>query len=347
MVEEYSGGKRTCRNVPQPMYAELGFYPDMNLQEAKLRAKEINALNAELRKTNGDTVPCSDFISNELEARFLEYVYDNISGKEQARKKAEQRWLIVKRMIAELKLQPQEFFDGKRRIYRCFAEMKYSPDYVKRLIHILNLWGRWISKKRCIYYEKVPYPKGVDREMVNEAYLDSESYFGPSDPLTPEILRSTREKFKPVQWNFLFCSLWLGLRAVEVDMILEGPNDKRWYTEHRDGIDILWVYQTKLTSIPRDKRMKPIPLYYPEQIEAYALLARGEAERPLTKTIQKHMGDYGYFTVYCGRKGTTDLLLGKGLPLEHISQILGHSDISLTWATYKSRTKFELFKPET
>ena len=58
-------------------------------------------------------------------------------------------------------------------------------------------------------------------------------------------------------------SVWLGLRPKEVDQIL----DQKMYRIAKVGdTSVIWVFQTKLTSVPPDKRWKPIPLIYDEQV---------------------------------------------------------------------------------
>lgn len=357
MARTYSNGKADTKTVPRVAYAELGFVETMTIDEARARAKQLNAQGAVERKhqasvtriarrVQDDELSHTAFVPADLNEKFLEYLDDNISGKEASRLKARYRWKLVKDMIIALQMRPEDYFDKKKVIYRYLASKFYSLDYVKRIIRILNLYGRFMCKLRGQYFEKVPMAKGTDREMINDAYLDSESYFGPSEELTPEILTATKDKFILEQWNWLFCTMWLGLRPSELDMILEGRNESRWYITEQDGVDVLWVYQSKLTSIARDKRWKPIPLYYPEQQDAYGICLAGRADKPLIKTLQKHITkqQYGYFTLYGGRKGFTDLMLSRGQGIEDIAQWLGHSSIEMTWSKYKSRTKLRIVK---
>ena len=102
------------------------------------------------------------------------------------------------------------------------------------------------------------------------------------------------------------------------------------------------VYQTKLSSLSKDKRWKPIPLYFTEQKEAFKIIKSGQFKRPLNKTIQRLMD--GQIETYSPRKGFVDLMLERGFALEDISTFLGHADINMTWRHYKDKFAFKLPK---
>lgn len=355
MVRTYGNGGEKTKTVPKIAWAELGFHASMTMDQAKARAKQLNAqATIERNKSasvariaqriSGDDLSHSAFIPSDLNQKFLEVLDENISGKA-AQEKARSRWASIKKMIITLQLKPENYSDKQKVIFGYFETRKYSLDYIKRLLFILNLYGRTVSKLRGQFYEKVPNPRRVDASRINKAYFNSKNYKGPSDPLTPQILNGLREKLEPKQWNWLHCTLWLGLRPSELTVILKGRNDKRWYLAEHEGVDVLMVFQEKLTThLPDDKCWKPIVLYYQEQRDAYATLLKGEATKPLNKTIQRYTTGAGYFTTYCGRKGFTDLMLGKGQSLEDIAQWMGHTSIQMTWSKYKSRTKLRIVK---
>jgi integrase len=70
--------------------------------------------------------------------------------------------------------------------------------------------------------------------------------------------------------------------------------------------------------------------------DATKIIKSGNFKRPLTKTVRHHFGEHT--TLYGGRKGFTDLMLGHQQRLENISQWMGHSSIDRTLRNYKSRT---------
>lgn len=137
----------------------------------------------------------------------------------------------------------------------------------------------------------------------------------------------------PEQFNWLFISVWLGLRPLEIDNL---KDSKMWEVEELPtGTQVLWVFQTKLVALPPIDRWKPIPLIYDEQKFALKMIESKSFERPLMKTVRRYFGRG--ISLYGGRKGFTDLMLEKGNSLESISQWMGHSTISRTWRTYKDR----------
>ena len=98
---------------------------------------------------------------------------------------------------------------------------------------------------------------------------------------------------------------------------------------------LLWVFQTKLISVPPRYRWKLIPLVFEGQAQALKIIESGCFKRPLSKTVRHHF--VSHTTLYGGRKGFTDLMLGHEQRLENISQWMGHSSIERTWRSYKSR----------
>jgi site-specific recombinase XerD len=127
---------------------------------------------------------------------------------------------------------------------------------------------------------------------------------------------------------------------MEVDNLV----DKKFWKITRDtenNVDVLNIYQTKLTSLSKDQRWKPIPVFFKEQKEALNILLTSTLKRPLNKTIQSYLNDEDYES-YSPRKGFTDLMLERGFALEDISTFLGHNDINTTWRHYKNKKKFRL-----
>ena len=134
-------------------------------------------------------------------------------------------------------------------------------------------------------------------------------------------------------YNWLYLSVWLGLRPREIDQL----HDQGLYRLQKlsENSALLWVYQTKLISVPPRYRWKLIPMVFAGQTEAVRIIESGQFKRPLNKTVRHHFGRFT--TLYGGRKGFTDLMLDHQQQLENISQWMGHSSIERTWRNYKSR----------
>jgi integrase len=138
-------------------------------------------------------------------------------------------------------------------------------------------------------------------------------------------------------YNWLLISIWFGLRPTEIDSLRKIAS---WRIEKdKDlGIDVLWIYQSKLTSIEREKRWKPLPIIFPEQKLAVEIIKSGSFKRPLAKTLKKIFLNKR-ITCYAGRKGFIDLMLARNQRLEDISSWLGHQDIAITWRKYRNKKR--------
>jgi|SRR6185437_7279820 len=338
-------GKRHWQHIPAAQLIQHGFLPSMTIEEAKARASQLNsqahlerAKVSALRRLHTVNTVKSAYLPEPLLQEFLKYLQQEIAiGPNSAAKwkKAQSHWLYAQRLVARLELEPRDWYDSKRRIYGYFAEQETSREYVTKILRVLNLWGAFQARKTGQSFIQVPAPTGYDREMINDAFEDSTKKKKTSAPLTPEMLETARSKFSEAQYRWLYLSVWLGLRPKEVDRIATAK------VKHEQGVDVLWVYQTKIGGVTRDKRVKPIPLVYPEQRLCLGFIAQG-IHKPIVSTMQKYLGPG--VNLYGGRKGFVDLMLSKGQTLEDISVWLGHASIERTWKSYKQKQKVSFRK---
>ncbi len=192
--------------------------------------------------------------------------------------------------------------------------------YINKILSLTNLWGFFICRKIGKPFLPVPRPRGYERQRLLDVYCEKRGGRGlASIDLRPEILEKAKHQIKPAQFNWLFLTVWLGLRPQEVDNL---KNNVFWKIENPvKGKTILWIYQTKIVSLPPKNRWKGIPLIYDQQRRALRILKTREFERPSIKTIKRLFGPN--ISRYGGRKGFTDLMLEKGHSLEAISQWMG------------------------
>ena len=202
-------------------------------------------------------------------------------------------------------------------------------------MRMANLWGFFICKKMARPFLPVPYPRGYERQRLSEAYYTKQKACKkPSLPLLPEKLQAKKEVINIQNYNWLYLSVWFGLRPQEIDQL---KDQRLWRIETTlTERKILWVYQTKIVALPTEERWKPIPILYPEQEEALKIIESQYYKRPLVQTMRRHFGMNVH--LYAGRKGFTDLMLKNGHSLESISQWMGHTTIGRTWRNYKCRT---------
>lgn len=357
--EFYEGGKKKQQRVPDLNYADHGFKSTMTVDQAKKRCKRLNTE----RKLKKDDIKARINAANNLlmlesvdETLFpTEYVsaFGNLLdsenfGSDAHLKRLYSHFNFVQKMMVELRLSPSQYKDNSKRIFKYFMRKKISLSYSRKLVSTVNRWGLFVSKQQGQFFEPMPIPKNRECAAISDAQKTKSgksSELGvrtASESLTPELLKYAKESFtNPAHYNYLFISLWFGLRPYEIEML----HDKKKWSLKRDkssGVLVLKVYQTKLMNVEEDKRYKSIPVLFKEQHEALKLIKSGSHKRPHPKTVRKHLD--ANITLYGGRKGFTDLMLARGQKLEDISLWLGHRNITTTWKHYKDKEQINFVK---
>lgn len=348
---DWKDNKRTWEHIPSSQLLQHGLSPNMSLEEARVRVKQLNAagrLDKEaerskvraLRQAKAAEVEDSAYVPSTFAAEFVEsYLRTEMergTDPEGSYLKSLSHWAMVKDIVKEVKLQPSDWYTHKRRFYTAFAKRKISSSYAGKVLRVLNLWGTFMALKTGSSYIPIPAPRGVDREAIQDAHFASGKKSKESKPLSLELLMKAEPNLKPKQYRWLYISHVFGLRPPEVDGL---KKPKLYRVEHDDKLDVpvVWIYQTKLTGVERDKRWKPIPCVEPEQRKALEWILAADFERPLVKTLHNHISDG--FNCYAGRKGFTTLMLDRGYRFEDISIWLGHTNISTTWKSYTERNR--------
>lgn len=340
-------GKTKTVDIPKAKLQEHLFYPSMSYDEARNKQALLNK-DIEQKRRAAARLKIQSRIESENhdlsfafpdESEFKKWVVETQRFAQFKHNKFDSNWHCAKKVVAELKLQPLEYAEKKRLIYRWFKERHLSIAYLKRIVRLLNLYGQFHGKTYKIYIDKLEMPKSYDRSDIDDSYHKKNPTGNASKPLTPESLESAQSKLKSEIYNWLYISVWTGMRPSEIDALITAPT---YETYEREGVKYLRIYQPKLTSISREKRWKVIPLVEPEQFCILKIIASKKFKRPLVKKIVDCFGD-GYGT-YSGRKGFTDLMLSREHSLEDISLWLGHQDISMTWKAYKDKQRVHLTK---
>ena len=327
---------------------ELGFKDEWSIEKAKAHCKQINkerTLLKEKVRLSAKRVADLQSIDETLfpQARiteFQELLEEENFGSDTHLRKLNSHFLFVQRMCNTLIIQPVEYKDSTKQIYKYFIKQKISTNYSFRIITLLNRWGRFISKINGSFYENVPAPRGRELSAIADAQRTKqgvETELGvrtESLPLTPEKLVTLQSKFSELHFNWLKISVWFGLRPEEVQIL---RNKKHYRIEHNKklNITILHIYQTKLQSIAAAERWKSIPVILKEQKECLEIIENGNFKKPIYKLVRKHIGDG--ISLMGGRKGFVDLMLSLGQTIENISVWLGHKDLATTWGEYKDR----------
>lgn len=348
-----SSKKAIQKTVKTAAYPALGFRYDMTLEEAKARASQINQQSQiESRKIAATVKRVEDaklidraYLPAHLCVSFEVELRQNYEDNPERLDHILQHWRAAQLIISALALDPKDFHTERAKFFNYYRDKKWSPNYIKKLNSILNQWGNHCAKKNNAFYQILPKLSASQIERLVDVRDDLEGRKTTAETLSWDALRNKRSTFAnedlTTRWNWMYISLFFGLRPNETDSL---HKSKHWRIERDEdkNIDVLMVYQTKLTSIAKDKRWKPIPVYFKEQIEALALIKSGEFKRPLNKTLQRLLE--GQIETYSPRKGFTDLMLERGFDLEDISIFLGHQNINMTWRRYKDKKKFKLPK---
>ncbi|MBI5139815.1 hypothetical protein HZA26_04410 [Candidatus Nomurabacteria bacterium] len=331
-------------DISKSRWYSLGFQSKMTIDQARTRALLLNAklhtkrheerrLVLEKKATELEicfTAAIPELYKQEFEQK---YVFGRFNDLEW-RKRFLRSWRAVQKMLLQIQLDPADWYDEMYRFYDYFYEQKYSFSYIRKILQHANLRGYFLSRKLGQPFIKVPMPRGKEKERLLEIYFQKKGrYICESDPITPKQLENARSKLNQLYYNWLYLSVWLCLRPREIDQL----HDQSLFRLQKlsKNSALLWVYQTKLVSVPPRYRWKLIPIVFRGQANAVKIIESGLFKRPLNKTVRYHFGKHT--TLYGGRKGFTDLMLDHQQQLENISQWMGHSSIERTWKNYKSR----------
>lgn len=341
--ESRKNGGRVATDLPKDKWLSYGFSPSMTFAEAKAQVKTLNAReklerSAEKRLATESRIKDLELVHSaylalpdilDFEKRYLRA---GIPESERLTHKVNSYWAAAKGIICELKLDIEEWSDLKRSFYAAFKDRQWSPSYVRKVLSILNLWGAYQARKYRRMFLQIPAPRRQDMQRIADAYFDKYENGLVSKPLLPHQLEKARSSLPETQYNWLYLTVWLGLRPEEAD---NAKDPARCIIEE----GLVKVYQSKLTTIARPLRWKHIQLLEKEQAYCLEIIENHPIKRPLNKTIKKYCGDG--ITGYAGRKGFTDLMLDRGHGLEEISMWMGHHTIDRTWKYYKNRQRFK------
>lgn len=330
-------GVRDYLYVAPKDFLHYGFDPALSFEAAAELRTRLNKQNAVKviaekrsrihRRLKDEAIEYAAYITDE--EGFKLYAEKTLRTESFTNNKFMSHWHAAKAMIAALKIDPTEFEDSKQLIYRYFAKKQFALGYCEKILRCLNLYGKFYSKKFKKYVEAVPLPSGYDRSDIADAHYEKNPHGGASKPLTTSNLEKLKGNLSEPQYNWMFISLWAGLRPFEIEC-LHKEGTYRW--ECKEGVDILCVYQSKLKKLPRDKRWKRIPMVEPEQVGMKELIESKKFEKPLVKTVQRYLSEQ--YTCYAGRKGFEKLMTSRNHEFVNISRWLGHQDLNRTFRDY-------------
>lgn len=228
----------------------------------------------------------------------------------------------AQKVSEQIALPPTEWSDNRNSIYLYFISNNYSVDYATKVIKLMNLWGRFYSKKTNSFFENVPPPQGEASIRIREAFYKKKPRGREVLPLTLELLNKAKDRMIRPHWNWMFLSLWFGLRPSELMNL-------QWKVEVYKGRVLFAVFQRKLSRLAPEKRWKFIPVLFEEQKLGLEIIRSGDYRPPMYKTLLRCFGKgYG---LRSGRKGFVALMWDKGKYSKEITyRWLGHKSIRMT-----------------
>lgn len=339
-------------------YTAFGLPKSLTISEAKVRLESIRA-NQRLKKQESKIAAVAERKSKERDeaiaflpqADIQEFETNVLAPKFlglptlDPKHKTAIRWQSALKVLAEVKLTPADWYQREYQFYIALERRQYSPDYANRIITLLNLYGFFYCHKYLRPF--APIPKLGKRHRGKQAMAASKAGRGKkSKRLTPEMLEAQKSNLLVENYNWLFVSVWLGLRPEEVDTLVKPePGFESYLTEASDETPILNVYQPKLAYLEdEDKKWKRIPLLLPEMLKAHRLIQQGQLRRPLNKTMRKYFG--ARLTCYAGRKGFMDLMQSLDQDPFNISQWMGHTTLNRSFKDYKDKSVVHFNKPK-
>jgi hypothetical protein len=334
-------GRRRFRTLTPKERAELGFKEGASQEELRATAAKLNAeahrlrwdvkrekIKARLKQDDTDAVI---YLPEAFERAFIEEEIETRKDKKRYRI----LWRRSRRVIKDLGIDYLDWKRKARQIFQYLAEQRVSPEYAKKIRMLMNLWGEFLASRTGKLYAPIPRPRGAENEAIADAYFDRLVSSKESEPITPDDLQVLASNLPASQYRWMFVSVWFGLRPLEIDRL--SRKDLAWREEAQDGMKVLVVYQSKLTSVPREQRWKYIPVLFPEQDEALAMIKAGDLRRPLPKTLKRYLKRRVH--LYGGRKNFQDLMISKGRSFFEIQAWLGHTSVERTWKSYRNKMK--------
>jgi hypothetical protein len=347
------------RHIPASEYHRIGITEAMTYEEAKAALKKLN-LEAEMtrRENSRNAIQLRVAAEKEIECIHLppafvrkfedEHLPTKYMGSGNRLRKIKSNWRAAQAMIRTVPVAIDKWHRYPEHFYNYCLIRAYSPDYVKKLLFIVNAWLNFLGFEQDMGYRPLPPPGGAWQAKIATAFEEANKGKA-SLPLTPEKLESIKEGLNPSEYNWLYCTVWAGLRPNETDALLDKKRTKISYRQGKAGkIPVLEVYQSKLRNVPKTAhRWKRIPLFLPEQRLILDIINSGNLKTPLLKTIQHPTRLGPGHGLYAGRKGFHDLMVTQySQPELEVIRWLGHRSLDMAMKHYAKEDAVRWEEPE-
>ncbi len=332
------------RMLPKKEWAIHGFDEDMSIDQARKHAKSLNSqtklkdgkenrakiTHAKALEHN-DLVKCA-YLPEHIVTEFEKKLENDSYSEDFRTSKVYYHWRTAMRKIAELGIAPDQWAENNRLVLKKLEGL--APSTITRVIHNMNAYGVFYSKRMGKFFEKVAKPKGNEIGRISDKYLDRTG--GNTKEATDITLKlmtklANSDELTQEEKDWCVVCLGFGLRPSEVKMI--NNRDVKTLIIGKNSVKI---FQAKLVSLPRPKRFKEVAITHPFQKAAYTIIKSDvNLSAPSVYKLKKILGE-GY-KQYSFRKGYVEIMINLGEPIERISLDLGHSSIERTWKSYRKR----------
>lgn len=278
------------RHIPETEYLRLGIKKSMSLKEAQEILRKIN-LEKNRRQLEEKRNRIAQRLAAEKEIECIhlpplfvqKFENDHLAvryiGNDDRLKKVLKLWRAAQRVIRTIPKPMDQWFRYPQFIYAYSLQKSWSLGYSKNVLSTLNMWIDYLGVETGINYRPVPSPDNIWQARINNAFEESGNGKA-AFPITPEELENVSPPLITEQWNWVYCTIWAGLRPNEASSLL---NPKKTRITFEDKTPILEIYQSKLKNVPKSEdRWKRIPLFLLEQtpsIEEGSKVHKMEADR--------------------------------------------------------------------
>jgi hypothetical protein len=343
---KYTAGtkKPATRHIPEAEYRHIGVTKEMTFDEVKAILKKVNLeLIHKDREDKRNAVALRMAADKEIECIHLpgpfvekfenDHLATRYSMNPARLKKVLKLWRAGQKIIRKIKKPVDQWHRYPEPFFKHFVENSVSPGYAKNILSIINIWIDFLGQEQGVMYRPIPAPSNDHQSKINDAF-DESGNSKASLVITPEMLDKLKTPLKPEQFNWVYCTVWLGLRPNEATALLD---KKRTEVVYGGEDPVLKIYQSKLKNVPKkEDRWKYIPLGLPQQLKCLDMIASGLIEEPLAKTLSNRFGE-GH-TLYGGRKGFHELMVGRyGQPELEVCRWLGHKSLDMAMKHYAKK----------
>lgn len=332
------------RHIPISEYATLGVTTAMSFEQIKAILKKLNIEeDRRQREERRNVIALRLAMEKEIECIHLpqpfvlkfetEHLATRYLGNPNRLAKMLKLWSAGQKIIRTVTIPLDKWHRYPEHFFAYFEKHSMSPGYAKNIMSTINMWIDFLGFEQEKHYRQIPTPNSSWRSRVNTAFSEAGKAKA-SLPITHEMLVNAKPALTEEQANWVYCTIWAGLRPNEATALIKKSHTKIRY---EGDTPILEIYQSKLKNVPNiEDRWKRIPLFLPEQLKILAMIESGKIEEPLAKTLSNRFGE-GH-TLYGGRKGFHDLMVTTyEQPELEVVRWLGHRSLDMAMKHYAKK----------